>query len=825
MGADRVASAKALLGAAGWGSDRHPLVVAAAEDRDGLVELLRGGLGGAAAVVVASPDPIDGAVLDDLRRLWTVDDWRGAGPTHPVDALGEVQIRLLAHLADGASTNVAARAVHLSVRSAHRRVAETVAALGDPSSTAALGRVSARLRELGPAHRPSAPSGLVGRKASVEAILASVGDRSCTTVTGERGVGTTAVLLSAAEALGVADRVVRSLELVDDPVAFARLADPAVGTESPAVLAARIVRADPRPIVIDDARLLGGQARDLLLALAGEVPLIVGGLARDEPLLAMLEERCRPTSIDLGPLPAADAAALARRYGARGDDVVADIIALAGGYPERLAVLARNPDDVDHSAEQAIRQIRTDARLAAEAALVGLALAPLPETALSADAVEALDHSRLIVRRDGMVSAAGPVTRRVLESLATDVAANAAHRRLADAVVDDVARAEHLLLAGDRAEAHRIARSSLAGAPTPAGRARILAVAARSAEHGAEGVALVDAAARAILATESLRAARAFLAEVLEAHPELEARPAIVALDAGLRIQDGLADSARTRLDRALATRGLERAEEVRLRAIRWGLDLASGGDREVLRTDADALGPVLADEAPDLTSRMLPGISLAMQGDATWPNHLLPVLADAIARAGEEPGSSDLLLALGSEVVGFLLGAYGDLQGAVDVLARSIVALRATGSDALASDLEVMRAYTSIAVRGPDDAGLAVLRAAIPRASSVRQRCAGLAVLAQSEADRGALELAMASLERARREPDDPIGSDAITQARATVAWTGGEPARALEILGAESGGAGSFSLLPLQRWALQAWAHLDLGTTAVPEDRPVVY
>ncbi|MEZ5183622.1 MAG: helix-turn-helix transcriptional regulator [Acidimicrobiales bacterium] len=622
----------------------------------------------------------------------------------------------------------------------------------------------------------------------------------------------------------MADRVVRSLELVDDPVAFARLADPAVGTESPAVLAARIVRADPRPIVIDDARLLGGQARDLLLALAGEVPLIVGGLARDEPLLAMLEERCRPTSIDLGPLPAADAAALARRYGARGDDVVADIIALAGGYPERLAVLARNPDDVDHSAEQAIRQIRTDARLAAEAALVGLALAPLPETALSADAVEALDHSRLIVRRDGMVSAAGPVTRRVLESLATDVAANAAHRRLADAVVDDVARAEHLLLAGDRAEAHRIARSSLAGAPTPAGRARILAVAARSAEHGAEGVALVDAAARAILATESLRAARAFLAEVLEAHPELEARPAIVALDAGLRIQDGLADSARTRLDRALATRGLERAEEVRLRAIRWGLDLASGGDREVLRTDADALGPVLADEAPDLTSRMLPGISLAMQGDATWPNHLLPVLADAIARAGEEPGSSDLLLALGSEVVGFLLGAYGDLQGAVDVLARSIVALQATGSDALASDLEVMRAYTSIAVRGPDGAGLAVLRAAIPRASSVRQRCAGLAVLAQSEADRGALELAMASLERARRA-DDPIGSDAITQARAMVAWTGGEPARALEILGAESGGAGSFSLLPLQRWALQAWAHLDLGTTAVPEDRPVVY
>jgi len=101
---------------------------------------------GAGAIVGLDPDrPSPSRLVDALDRTAPVLDWIDC----PLMTLGADQIRLLHALADGTSTRAAARSVHLSERTAHRRLADAKRALGFDATNAAAAEVDSAVRRWG----------------------------------------------------------------------------------------------------------------------------------------------------------------------------------------------------------------------------------------------------------------------------------------------------------------------------------------------------------------------------------------------------------------------------------------------------------------------------------------------------------------------------------------------------------------------------------------------------------------------------------------------------------------------------------------------------
>jgi DNA-binding NarL/FixJ family response regulator len=97
-------------------------------------------VGGAALVIdAAAPREVIDQLSDDLRRLGPVDHRIGP-PPRPV--LTEEERALLAQLLAGANLGEAARALHLSRRTADRRLAAARRALGAASTAEALRRAA-----------------------------------------------------------------------------------------------------------------------------------------------------------------------------------------------------------------------------------------------------------------------------------------------------------------------------------------------------------------------------------------------------------------------------------------------------------------------------------------------------------------------------------------------------------------------------------------------------------------------------------------------------------------------------------------------------------
>jgi hypothetical protein len=104
-------------------------------DGDRLVDAVVRGAGAIVGFTVG--ERRSARLLDALRRVAPVLDHQGCHALR----LDVEQIRLLQELAAGASAREAAEAVHLSVRTAHRRLAEARAALDAPSTMAAAAQV------------------------------------------------------------------------------------------------------------------------------------------------------------------------------------------------------------------------------------------------------------------------------------------------------------------------------------------------------------------------------------------------------------------------------------------------------------------------------------------------------------------------------------------------------------------------------------------------------------------------------------------------------------------------------------------------------------
>jgi hypothetical protein len=86
-------------------------------------------------------------LIDALRRAAPVLDWRSC----PFMKLDAEQIQLLHALACGRSARAAARDVHVSERTAHRRIADARSALNSTSTNAAAAEVDGVVRSWGQA--------------------------------------------------------------------------------------------------------------------------------------------------------------------------------------------------------------------------------------------------------------------------------------------------------------------------------------------------------------------------------------------------------------------------------------------------------------------------------------------------------------------------------------------------------------------------------------------------------------------------------------------------------------------------------------------------
>ena len=84
-------------------------------------------------------------LIDALRRAAPVLDWRSC----PFMTLDAEQIQLLHALASGRSARAAARDVHVSERTAHRRIADARIALDAPSTNTAAAEVDGVVRSWG----------------------------------------------------------------------------------------------------------------------------------------------------------------------------------------------------------------------------------------------------------------------------------------------------------------------------------------------------------------------------------------------------------------------------------------------------------------------------------------------------------------------------------------------------------------------------------------------------------------------------------------------------------------------------------------------------
>jgi DNA-binding CsgD family transcriptional regulator len=90
-------------------------------------------------IVATAPREVIDQLCDDLRRLGRLDHRVGpAAPSAPAVALGPDERALLGRLIGGASLGEAARALHLSRRTADRRLAAARRALGAATTSEAL---------------------------------------------------------------------------------------------------------------------------------------------------------------------------------------------------------------------------------------------------------------------------------------------------------------------------------------------------------------------------------------------------------------------------------------------------------------------------------------------------------------------------------------------------------------------------------------------------------------------------------------------------------------------------------------------------------------
>ena len=278
-----------------------------------------------------------------------------------------------------------------------------------------------------------------------------------------------------------------------------------LGGQAPTDVAAVLAQNLPGPLLVDDSDDADPATMDVIVALAGALPLLVA--ARRAPrggpvpvLVARLAD-AGAAIVALGPLGPDDAEGLAGELGAVDPRAVAR---RSGGVPGLLVPLARGAPPPEHllaAVDAALAGLSSPAREdLAVAGLVAhaLALHDLP-------AGEELEEAHLLARENGQWAVRhGLAAERVLAGPEPGDP-RATYRRAAGLARDPVRAVELLEAAGDQAAAVAAARAAAAAAPDPGRRARLWGLVAGATGDPAAGL---EAATAAVWAADGPTAAR-----------------------------------------------------------------------------------------------------------------------------------------------------------------------------------------------------------------------------------------------------------------------------------------------------------------------------
>lgn len=356
---------------------------------------------------------------------------------------------------------------------------------------------------------------VVGREVELNSLVRALHEARPVLLTGEPGVGKTALARAAVARAGLDLREGGAFSVLTW-MAYLPLRR-AVGLELPTTADAAAV-SDALSVTVQVEERLGSAALlldDLQWADTGTVR-VATLLADRAPLVAVVRsgpgsDEVRASLLDAGftelavPPLGEDAVATmvrARRPGA-GPLTVARLARSSGGNPLILGELLDAPDsEVPESLRLAlaarVRALAVDARTAFE--MLALAEQPLPAAAVGGTAAHQLLSAGLVVDTgDGITVRHALIGAEAVATLARD-RVSAHHRRLAGLLADEPGTAAiHLLAAGELEDAHRAALRAAAATPHPVEAARHLAVAARSS--GAADAADLRLRAAAGLAT------------------------------------------------------------------------------------------------------------------------------------------------------------------------------------------------------------------------------------------------------------------------------------------------------------------------------------
>jgi DNA-binding CsgD family transcriptional regulator len=351
---------------------------------------------------------------------------------------------------------------------------------------------------------------LAGREAELASVAELLSDLQPVLVTGEAGVGKTALLLSAAERLALPafhGGALSTLAWMDYlPFARALGRDP-VGTD-PEAVASDVQRAvgEDGLLVLDDLQWSSPLALTAVSVLAGVVRIAVGVRTgtRDEDEVADALEEAGFHRIALSPLDGPSSSRVARQFRpSLSEAEVTAVVERAGGNPlllRELAVSGESSLSLQRTVAARLRRLPEPEREAF--AMLALAGRPLSLRSFTPPVISGLEASRLVDRTgpardhfgvrhallaDAAVAALGPDEVRAL------------HGRLAELVTSPGEKARHYDLAGNPEGSREAALVAAEEAALPGERASHLRVAATNS-HGQEADTLRLAAAESLAA-------------------------------------------------------------------------------------------------------------------------------------------------------------------------------------------------------------------------------------------------------------------------------------------------------------------------------------
>lgn len=465
-------------------------------DDSDLADVVNTAMRGAVVVLTPESGPLLDAVVGDLRRLGHVTILRPGDPSTHHSTLDEGARQLLGLLADGLTLGQAAERLHVSRRTADRRLAEARRMLGATSTAQAVAAfLGGRRYPQGRALRQP----LVGRDADVATAVEDLRHDRALLVVGYGGIGKSALLDTVVGADGRPTRSAAALASMGWreywPLSAA-LGGMSLTGDVEAVAAIVEAEVGPDVLVVDDLHLADRSTIEVLAALAGRVAL-AGACRPDEGNGPAAVERLREAGLDvlvLTPLDSSSAAVLTRSLApdlppAR----VEAIVAGAAGLPLLVEFLSGIDPDAPVG-----RGLVPSVDALSEASLSVAVLLAVAGQPIAIDGTDLMAAGIAVRDQDGRVRIRHQLVAEAVLGRASAEQRADAHRRLAERAGDPGQAAQHWLAAGETARAHDRALAAAESMTSLADRARMLDLAARCDDaHTREQATLTAARALA----------------------------------------------------------------------------------------------------------------------------------------------------------------------------------------------------------------------------------------------------------------------------------------------------------------------------------------